>query len=68
MDADLTVIDKDALFPVRKEDLAYKCGWSPYEGMTLSAPVRTVFLHGEKAVENGALVIPSPSGKELLYK
>ncbi|MBQ9712031.1 MAG: amidohydrolase family protein [Bacteroidales bacterium] len=68
MDADLTVIDKDAIFTVRKEDLAYKCGWSPYEGMTFSAPVQSVFLHGEKVVGDGHITIPSPTGKELLYR
>ena len=67
MRADLTVVDPDKPFIVRKEDFAYKCGWSPYEGMELSSPVEMVFLGGEKAVENGKVILRSPTGKPVIF-
>ncbi len=68
MDADLTVIAPDKEFTVKKEDLAYKCGWSPYEGMILNAPVEMVFLGGELAVKDGKVLLPSPTGKPLIFR
>jgi len=37
------LVDMDLEQPVRAEDLASKCGWSPYEGRTLKGwPVLTM--------------------------
>ncbi|MFQ5796551.1 MAG: dihydroorotase family protein [Candidatus Bipolaricaulia bacterium] len=42
LDADLTVVDMELERPVRREHLATRCGWSPYEGMSLRGwPVMT---------------------------
>ncbi len=35
MDADLVVIDPDRKKTISREDVQSKCGWSPYEGLTL---------------------------------
>ncbi len=49
--ADLIIINKkDKL--VQAENLAYKCGWSPYEGLTLPIRIETVFLNGEIIVSD----------------
>ena len=68
MDADLTVIDPDKEFTVKKEDIAYKCGWSPYEGMILNAPVEMVFIGGDLAVKDGRTLLSSPTGKPLIFR
>ena len=68
LDADLTVLDPERSFTVSKEDLAYKCGWSPYEGMTLGYPVDSVFLGGEQVISEGKLIIEEPTGKRLIFK
>ena len=34
---------------------AYKCGWSPFEGMEFSSTIVHTFVNGEHVVENSAL-------------
>lgn len=42
-DADLALVDLQKTQEVRREDLATKCGWSPFEGMQLAGwPVMTI--------------------------
>ena len=36
--ADLVLVDMDAPYTVSKENILYKCGWSPLEGQSLSIP------------------------------
>jgi dihydroorotase-like cyclic amidohydrolase len=65
-DADLVIIDPKAEWTVGKP--AYKCGWTPYEGMTFTGRILQVWLRGEKVVENGETLSASPSGQPLAYK
>ncbi len=70
--ADLVVIDTDKEFKVGDGDegsagIAYKCGWSPYKGVTLKGMVEEVYLNGRLAVHNGKLVSDSPAGKALEF-
>lgn len=65
-DADLVIIDPKAEWTVGKP--AYKCGWTPYEGMTFTGQILQVWLRGEKVVENGETLSASPSGQPLAYK
>ena len=44
--ADLVVLDPDDFFTLKKEDVSYRCGWSPYEGTTLKGRVKKTFLSG----------------------
>lgn len=42
-DADITIVDMGLERKVRADDLHYRCGWTPYEGMTLKGwPIVTV--------------------------
>ena len=45
--ADLVIFDKDKEFTVRNEDQLSKCGWSPYDGVTLNGFIESVFIGGE---------------------
>ncbi len=51
--ADLTVLDPAEKFTVRNTDVTYKCGWSPYEGVTLKGRVKMTFLGGRLAARDG---------------
>jgi dihydroorotase len=52
-DADITVINMAEERRVRSEDLHYKCGWTPYEGMALKGwPVITI-VGGQLAYRDG---------------
>lgn len=66
-DADLTIIDTDNYWNVKKKDLFSKCGWSAYEGMNLIGRPVSTFLRGEKVYENGS-IISKPNGKWLRKK
>ncbi len=51
--ADLVLIDPNAPWRVAKENIAYKCGWSPFEGTTFTSRVMYTFVNGVVAFENG---------------
>ncbi|RHV95265.1 dihydroorotase [Culturomica massiliensis] len=38
---------------VTKENILYRCGWSPLEGMTFDYKIQTTFVNGHKVYENG---------------
>lgn len=37
---------------VTKENILYRCGWSPLEGMTFDYKIQTTFVNGHKVYEN----------------
>ncbi|CAM4295908.1 dihydroorotase [Zobellia roscoffensis] len=51
--ADLVVVDINAPWQVTKENIAYKCKWSPFEGATFTSSVTHTFVNGHLAYENG---------------
>ncbi len=51
--ADLTVVDPDDAWQVGKENILYKCGWSPMEGTKLRSRVTHTFVNGHLAYEKG---------------
>jgi len=51
--ADLTIVDLNTRWTVSKENLLYKCGWSPLEGTTFSAKVTHTFVNGNLVYEHG---------------
>ncbi len=54
-DADLVLVDLDNYGPVLKEELQTKCGWSPFEGWSLTGwPIITI-VGGNVVYERGKL-------------
>jgi len=51
--ADLTLVDLNESWKVSKENILYKCGWSPLEGTTFSSAVTHTFVNGNLIFENG---------------
>lgn len=45
--ADLVLIDPKKSWVVSPENILYKCGWSPFEGVEFSHKVNTVFVNGK---------------------
>ena len=42
-DADLTIVDLNAVRTLKHEDMASRCGWTPFDGMTVKGwPVATI--------------------------
>ena len=65
--ADLVIFDKDKEFTVKAEDQLSKCGWSPYEGVTLKGYIETVLVNGEVAMKDGQ-VTEGRHGQLLKFK
>ena len=51
--ADLVIVDLNSVSAVKKENLLYKCGWSPFEGSLLRAAVTHTFVNGNLVYGNG---------------
>ncbi len=51
--ADLTIVDLNSPWTVSKENILYKCGWSPLEGTTFQTKVVKTFVNGNLVYDNG---------------
>lgn len=52
--ADLVVVDLDSPWQVTKANIAYKCGWSPFENQTFNSQITHTFVNGHLAYEKGS--------------
>jgi dihydroorotase len=53
--ADLVVVDAVPQ-TVSKDNLLYKCGWSPFEGTTFSHSIVKTFVNGNLVFDNGKII------------
>ncbi|TCN61375.1 dihydroorotase [Acetobacteroides hydrogenigenes] len=53
--ADLVLVDPSNSWTISKENILYKCGWSPFDGVTLSNRIKTTFVNGEIAYSDGVV-------------
>jgi dihydroorotase len=51
--ADLTLVDLNSDWIVEKDNLLYKCGWSPLEGTAFSTKVTQTFVNGNLVYDQG---------------
>ena len=51
--ADLCIVDQNATQKVTKENLYYKCAWSPLEGKTFNSRVLTTMVNGNVVFDRG---------------
>ena len=64
--ADLVLANTSASTTVSKENILYKCGWSPFEGHTFPAEITHTLVNGAVVYENGA-VAASLAGRRLRF-
>ena len=64
--ADLVLVDFDNEWQVHKDNILYKCGWSPFEGTTFKSKVTTTFVNGNTVYENG-IFDESSKGQRMLF-
>lgn len=50
--ADLVLVDLNNPWTVQKDNILYKCGWSPFEGTTFKSRVTHTFVNGRLAYKN----------------
>ena len=60
------LIDPNSPTLVTKKSLLYKCGWSPFEGVTFSSSIHSTILNGRVVYSNGK-VNETPHGKKLVF-
>ncbi len=65
--ADIVFLDLAKETLVSKENILYKCGWSPLEGKSLPGVIEGTWVNGERRFENG-VVVGEPSGKRLRFR
>jgi len=53
--ADLVLVDLGGTYTVNKNNLRYKCAWSPFEGTTFESNIKMTIVSGEIAYENGKI-------------
>lgn len=53
--ADLVLVDLNASYTVNKNNILYKCGWSPFEGYTFGSQITHTFVNGNLVFENGQI-------------
>lgn len=51
--ADLVVFNTDRPWSVNRDNVLYKCGWSPFEGVNFRSSVTHTFVNGHLAYKNG---------------
>jgi dihydroorotase (multifunctional complex type) len=55
-DADLVIADLDAPWTITNDGVLSRCGWTPYDGRTISARIDTTFVRGEAVLDAGNVV------------
>jgi len=51
--ADITIVDFASTTNVNKENILYKCGWSPMEGQTFNSRISDTIVNGNHVFKNG---------------
>jgi len=64
--ADLTLVDLNSEWTVSKDNLLYKCGWSPLEGTTFQTKIKQTFVNGNLVFDNGAF-FEEEKGQEIEF-
>jgi dihydroorotase len=65
--ADMVLVNPDSPWTVAKDNILYKCGWSPLEGTTFRSRVMTTIVNGIPVVQQGVLT-GSRSGEMLIFE
>ncbi|MCH3881250.1 MULTISPECIES: dihydroorotase [Tenacibaculum] len=64
--ADLVLVDTNNSWTVSKENILYKCGWSPFEGTEFSSKITHTFVNGELMYNKGVFN-EEKKGKRLTF-
>lgn len=64
--ADLVLVNPSMPWSVKKENILYKCGWSPLEGVNFKSRITHTFVNGKLVYANNK-VSDVLAGKRLLF-
>lgn len=64
-DADLTILDKEEVWRISKDNHHMNVDYNPYEGLTITGKIITTILKGNIMIDNGELVCEHKLGQFL---
>jgi len=64
--ADICLVNPDSPWKVSKENILYKCGWSPFEGETFRSKVEKTIVNGTIVYDKG-VINEDYRGQRLLF-
>ena len=64
--ADLVLLNLNSPWEVSKDNILYKCNWSPFEGTTFQSKVTHTWINGHLAYKDGYFD-ESQTGQRLLF-
>jgi dihydroorotase len=64
--ADMVIVNPAKPWSVKKENILYKCGWSPFEGTTFKSRISHTFVNGQLVFQNSK-VSEIKAGMRLLF-
>ena len=62
----MVIVNTKKPYTVSRENILYKCKWSPFEGHTFSSSIQTTIVNGDIVFNNGLLTDSIP-GKKLSF-
>ena len=65
--ADLVLIDLHNSTEVKRSDVLYKCGWSPFEDYTFRSRIHSTIVNGVTVYQQGKLIDSPPIGQRLIF-
>ena len=65
--ADIAIVNAYLPWNVKKENILYKCGWSPFEGYNFKSRITHTFVNGKLVYHNGK-VKEAKVGQRLLFE
>ena len=65
--ADLAILDINNSYSVSKENILYKCGWSPFEGKTFNSSIYMTIVNGYIAFKGNKINRDLPNGMQIEF-
>ena len=65
--SDLVILDIEKPHTVKKEDLLYKCDWSPFEGTTFNSSINTTIINGHIGYKDSKIQENIRFGKQIEF-
>ena len=65
--ADIAILDLDKPYTVTKENILYKCGWSPFEGHDFKSSIFMTIVNGNIAFKDGMISDDLPFGMQIEF-
>ena len=65
--ADIAILDIDKPYTVSKENILYKCGWSPFDGHNFKSSIFMTIVNGNIAFRDGIIADDLPFGMQIEF-